>query len=72
MNTKYDYHITCTDVNGIAHRWTGIYPTLRKAKNEVKWMLTRSCFFNITIWEGCIGGIRVETHRPTEPGSSQI
>lgn len=58
-----NYHITFTDVNGITQKYPGIYITLRKARNEVKWMCTRSCFFNVTIWEGTPGGIIVEKHK---------
>ena len=58
-----NYHITFTDANGITDRYPGVYITLRKARNEVKWMETRACFHNITIWEGCPGGIPVETHK---------
>ena len=58
-----NYHITFTDTDGKTQYYSQ-YPTLRKAKNEVKWMLTRTCFFNITVWEGCPGGIIVETHKP--------
>jgi hypothetical protein len=58
-----NYHITFTDVNGITQKYPGHYITLRKARNEVKWMCTRECFRNITIWEGCPGGIRIETKK---------
>lgn len=43
-----------------------VYDSLRKAQNSVKRMLKdergRKCFYNVTIWEGCAGGIRIETH----------
>jgi hypothetical protein len=58
-----DYHITFTDYQGITQKYPGVYNSLRKALNEVKWMRSRSCFKNITIWEGCPGGIRIETHK---------
>ena len=60
------YYITYTDSKDATCIYGGIYPTVRKAKNVVKWMLERpvATFRNIIIWEGCPGGIRVETHRP--------
>ena len=58
-----NYYITFTDINGVTKRYPGAYITLRKERDEVKWMLTRGCYSSVTIWKGFPGGARVKTYK---------
>lgn len=61
------YNITYTGSDGATHFYSN-YPTVRKAKNAMKWMLERpvEMFRDVVIWKGEPGGVRVETFRPVQ------
>jgi hypothetical protein len=65
------YHITYTTPCGETMYYSQ-YSTLRKCQNVAKSLLNHSkVFFNITVWEGCPGGIRIETYNERDFQGSQ-
>ena len=64
---KSQYHVTYHAPDGLGY-YFGCFDTARKARNFAKKSATKypRVFFNVTVWEGCPGGIRLDTYNERE------